>query len=150
MPNWCTGTMRIRGDKENIKKFLKEAILPSAGKEKDPPICKEVNDYWVTVENTGMAYIKDTRRMFVEDNEIDYYLEDNICYFEISQAWCLEPDDFVKISKTYNIDVKAICFERGMQFAEGIEMRPSWKAPKHEVKNYKDWYWDCPCPTLGG
>lgn len=28
MPNWCEGTLKVRGTKENVKKFVLEGLHP--------------------------------------------------------------------------------------------------------------------------
>jgi len=88
--------------------------------------------------------------MFVADDCELYFYEDEFYYFiPIKQAWGFQKEDFVQISKKYNLDLRITGFERGMEFAEEIEVIQGL-CTIDRVIEYSDYRWECPCPTLGG
>ena len=70
MPNWCAGTLRVRGTKENLTKFVLEGLQPIdyIGEELE---ALKMEDYG-RVE-CSRCWIKGTRRGFILD------LEEFIC-----------------------------------------------------------------------
>ena len=154
MPNWMEGTLKIRGKKEDKERFIKEGLGPCAGEHSDDPDYfikyKELDkDFgcWNIREDT---YVKDTKRMFVADS-IELWIEPeiDITFIPIKQAWALIPEDFLQIAKKYNLDLRITGFEMGLGFSQEIEIL------KGEITickgdEYKDYWWECPCPTLGG
>ncbi|HFR4148449.1 hypothetical protein ACPCZP_05385 [Bacillus bombysepticus] len=71
MPNWCEGTLKVRGTKEDVKKFLLEALNPiPGGLLGQIPVEKEVEeDEWeLIIRAKDGFHIKGTRRNFIENN----------------------------------------------------------------------------------
>ena len=72
--------------------------------------CKETDS-----EHSSWLYFKDSRRLFIEKNiewYFDYSEEDDkeeIKVLDIKQAWDVDTNYFVKISKKYNVDFKLKC-----------------------------------------
>lgn len=95
------------------------------------------------------TYIDNSRRMFVADDCEIFLYEGNIYYLPIKQAWNFEPGDFIYISKTYNLDLRITGFERGMGYDQEIEVI-NGVVTIAKSNEYNDYWWECPCPTLGG
>lgn len=151
MPNWIEGTLKIRGNVNNIRYFIESGLKPCAGRyENDPDhfVQKITNDgYFIAAD----AYVDNSRRMFVADDcEIFLWGDtDRIYFLPIKQAWGFEPGDFIYISKTYNLDLRITGFERGMGFDHEIEVI-NGVVTIDKSNDYNDYWWECPCPTLGG
>nr|DAY77714.1 MAG TPA: hypothetical protein [Caudoviricetes sp.] len=151
MPNWCVGTLKIRGDYEAIKRFAAHGIqkteLEYEGKEFEETI------YHVY----GIGYVKGTQRGLVQSDYINIFGCDEqpgkgICAFDYQQAWSVRADEWQKISQTYGFDVKIMAIESGMQFIQDI-LIVNGAIQKDTYTEYTDmehWLWECPFPLLGG
>lgn len=151
MPNWIEGTLKIRGKKSDFISFIENGLKPCAGIfENDPDhfVQKIANDeYFIAAD----AYVDNSRRMFVAD-DCEIFLEEgigDIYCIPIKQAWDFETDDFIHISKTYNLDLRITGFEGGMGFDREIEVI-NGEVTLDKSNHYDDYWWECPCPTLGG
>lgn len=182
MPNWCAGTLRFRGKKENVMRFLNRGFEIYNARECDENmnakyVCKLTDrikqedleaNYEVSVDlndNGEYIYISDTRRAFVEwdpqlgiwNNAMMVYYQENLNDYDISmmvilpvkQAWGFDEDNWADISKKYDIDIHLFGWEQGMQFEDEIEIH-SGEVVKSNVREYTDWFWECPNPFIGG
>ena len=151
MPNWCEGTLKIRGDYEAIKRFAAQGIqkteLEYEGKEFEETIF-HVYD---------IGYIKGTKRGLVQSDYIDIYGCDGqsgkgICAFDYRQAWSVSAAEWQKISQAYGFDVKIMAIERGMQFVQDILIVNGviQKDTYTEYTAIEHWLWECPFPLMGG
>lgn len=140
MPNWAQGSMRVRGEYEQVEKFLKEGI--------------EYNKQY------DLYYIKGTTRGFIECKiyDMEYYFtcfekynnEGNVTLpFDVRFAWDCNATQIQLISKAYNVDVKLRLFEKGGKFSRKITVVNGEIKKDIEIK-YDDYNWDCPFPLLGG
>lgn len=166
MPNWCEGVLKVRGKKKDLLNFINNCIERAgyprnenykfthyplnAKSEYEDELFINVTDK----EHNSWLYFKNARRLFIEDNvEWYFYGEDDkeqIQVLDIKQAWNLEPDYFVKISKEYNIDFKMMGFECGMCFTQEIEVVKG-ELILDKVNEYKEEYnWKVYDPRLGG
>ena len=150
MPNWCVGTLRVRGTKENLTKFVLEGLQPVTyfGSETealkfDDCGCIECKRCW----------IKGTYRGFVVDSHV--YFDDlkdedvTTIGLDIEFAWGISAEELLNSCKQYNVDMRIHAFERGMQFNQIIEIIDG-KITKDEEVEFDDYDWDCICPNLGG
>ena len=142
MPNWSEGSLRLRGKKTDIIRFLK-SLEPS------------VNDDW--------SYIPNTRRAFVIgepctiQDSIDILSENDgkestVCGLHISQAWGIDVESFIEISQKYHLDIRIDTVERGMMFTEHYEII-NGEVTEDAGKSYEtaeDFEWDVPYSFLGG
>ena len=139
MPNWCEGTLKVRGKRADIVRFLTNACHCSMPKHDDDGIA--INK---------MTYIEGTYRGFINaQNIICAYLDSGIVYFRYQQAWDLRSEDFKNLSKTYKIDFKIFAYEHGCCFARDLEV-VSGKIIKNDFIKYANYLWECPCPDYGG
>ena len=170
MPNWCAGNIRLRGTGAAIMEFLKNElkIVGYAGHILNPAECNaEVKDYGceLTVEIPEMAsswhlrsfYINNTHRNFIEAKSIYAYLGDEedraevqtVCIDGFKAAWGIEATPYVEKAKKYGLDIKIVGFEKGMQFAQIIEIVNGELIRDQEIK-FDDWDWECLMPNMGG
>lgn len=154
MPNWIEGTIKLRGKHENLYRFIKQGLEPSAwlsfdGEEKRPiEDFVEINDYdEIIIRNE--PHIKGTRRAFIQDSNT-YFDEDyNLIILPIKQAWCFDAESFAKLSKEFDIDIRLYGFECGMEFCQEIEIINGQVTINKEIE-YSDYQWECPMPLMGG
>lgn len=151
MPNWIEGTLKIRGKESDVIAFIENGLKPCAGiygNDPDHFVQKIDNEgYFIAVD----TYVDNSRRMFVADDcEIFIFGDiDRVYCLPIKQAWNFEPGDFIYISKTYNLDLRITGFESGMGFDQEIEVI-NGVVTIAKSNEYNDYWWECPCPTLGG
>lgn len=168
MPNWCEGIMKLRGNKENLLKFALEELIRVERKSFFEINHKKLfgedfdyTDYQLYVDNEKQdIWFKNSRRMFITQN-IDWWFdnafnvreeENYIQCLDIKQAWDIDVDDLLKIAQEYNLDIKVIAFESGMQFHREILIE-NGKLEKNITKQYdntKEYEWEVYDPRLGG
>lgn len=150
MPNWIEGTMKVRGNSENLKNFIKNGIEAKVGK----------HEYGAEVEYDvpDRAYIIGSRRAFV-GKQCYCYIDSSpgknkTITIPIIQAWSFTPGEgaeqrWVNLAKEYSVDVRLQGFECGMEFYQDFAV-VNGEITIDEVKQYDDWDWECPMPRLGG
>lgn len=152
MPNWCEGTMKVRGNHKNIVRFFKEGIEPFKNGFYESGVSISEGDTWCEISIIGEPYIKGTRRAFAGDQYTMYLDKDDseqVVFCEIRQAWHFDPDAYAILSKEYGVDFRLHGFECGVQFEQIIEVVDGL-VTVDKVKTYDDWAWECPMPGLGG
>ena len=108
------------------------------------------NQFSITFKDS--VYLKDSARVFIgknkEEIETGYY-ESKVVVLPFEAAWGLNPDDWVQLSKKYNVDFRLYGFEMGMEFCEELKVINGEITLFDEI-HYKDWDWECPMPRMGG
>lgn len=163
MANWAKGTMKIRGTRENIKKFLSESLIPCVSfadniqefmtgeKPKKPQVEIKEDEWEYTMECKNGFSIKGCHRNFIR--EIEWYFcdadEEILVIDDYSAAWGVDVEPLINLSKTHNIDIKIFVFERGMEFNQEVEIHKGRLIKNNNIEfdNYK---WDCIFPNIGG
>lgn len=163
MPNWCEGTLKIRGTRQDIKNFLQGALEPCGstgdsikqmlGQEVEPPkSVVEEEEYQFDMKSPNGFYIRGTRRAFIENN-IDWWYEDSheeiLVLDNFKQAWGVDSEPFAVLSKQYNVDINIYVFEKGMQFNQHIEIHKGAVIKNLEIR-FSDYQWECINPSAGG
>ena len=163
MPNWAEGVLKIRGTRQNIRKLLVEVLepIPDISQQiavmmgKEPQIPKveiDEDEYDFTMKAPSGLYIKGTRRAFIEGT-IEWYFDDTheevLTIEQFKQAWGVDSDPFVKLSRDYDVDIKIYVFECGMQFNQEIEIHRGTIIKDVEIK-FDDYDWECIFPKMGG
>nr|DAO79334.1 MAG TPA: Ferredoxin-like domain in Api92-like protein [Caudoviricetes sp.] len=148
MPNWAEGSLKLRGKCENIASALKEMLL------NDTVTLEEEWDGDLLVFNNTAPYfyINKTRRAFINQNQIEVWLEEKFCIVELDnfqQAWSAIPENYQEISSKFDVDIKIFTFERGMEFTQEIEISKG-EIIKNVCSNYDDYRWEVPFSNLGG
>ena len=162
MPNWCEGMLKIRGKQEDVFNLLADNLQVWKTiiiKEPKLYMREEIDKEAIVVDKEGesiwvkkTAYIKGTRRNFVEPNNINVWKgkDGNACIaVEFEAAWDVESEPYIKLSKAYNVDIKIEAFERGMEFSRYILIENGNLKEDKETK-YDDYVWECVMPNLGG
>lgn len=146
MPNWIEGTLKLRGTSENLKRFFEEGL------EGDVMIVSDFENKYFEVNFSEEPWVKDSHRAFITD-DYTYWTntndEENVVTMAVRQAWCFNEEDWVRVSKDFNIDVRLFGFECGMQFTEELEVIKGNLTMDDTIK-YDDWDWECPMPRMGG
>lgn len=154
MPNWCEGVLKIRGNFNDVKNFLIEGItcVNLFGKEtKDCYKIEENTEEILSLRYLDIPYIKNTRRAFLLDKEIELWCGKKTGTFALNfrQAWNVEAEQFAEISKKYNIDIKINAYEKNMEFERRVLIEKG-KIIENEDIQYDDYVWECDMPNLGG
>lgn len=163
MPNWCEGYLKIRGKKKDLINFIENEIVLI----KQESIVSEPELVDIKMQDDGIdcsfkynksckefLYLKNTRRFFVESEEISFYYEDEdeICYLtlNIKQAWGIDIQILlVEHSKKYSVDFNIFASECGMEFEQYITV-VGGKLLRNEEKEYQDFLFEAINPDLGG
>lgn len=110
MPNWAKGSLKLRGRSENISSALKEMLLS------DTVTLEEKYDGTLLEFNNTAPYfyINGTRRAFIDQEQIEVWLEEEFCIVELDnfkQAWSVIPENYQEISSKFDVDIKIFTFE---------------------------------------
>ena len=148
MPNWAEGSLKLRGRSENIASALKQMLLNDTVTLED-----EWDGTLLKFNNTApYFYINETRRAFIEQEQIEVWLEEEFCIIELDnfkQAWSVIPENYQEISSKFDIDIKIFTFECGMEFTQEIEISKG-EIIKDVCYKYDDYQWEVPFSNLGG
>lgn len=112
MPNWAEGSLKLRGRSENIASALKEMLLSDTVTLKD-----EYDGTLLIFNSTGnYFYINGTRRAFIDQKQIEVWLEEKFCIVELDnfkQAWSAIPENYQEISSKFDRSSLALWFDMG-------------------------------------
>ena len=156
MPNWAKGEIRIRGNQENVKKFILEGLEEVSGsifEEEIKPIKKDEYD----IVQYDCVHICNTFRGFIDDLFIDLNFTDDFddrdkkVYIscKVRFEWGCKIEEIQEIAKKFNIDIRMYLFEAGMQFNRDIEIIDG-EILKDSKIQYNNYVWECIMPNLGG
>ena len=149
MPNWAKGSLKLRGRSENIASALKQMLLNDT---------VTLEDKWdgtlLKFNNTALYfYINETRRAFIEQEQIEVWFEEKFCIVELDnfkQAWSAIPENYQEISSEFDVDIKIFTFEMGMEFTQEIEISKGEIIKNIVNENFTNYSWDVPFSRLGG
>lgn len=149
MPNWAEGTIKLRGRAENIASALKDMLLNAnvsfeGGCDDDLLVFNSTAHYF---------YINNTRRAFIETDQVEVWLEEDFCIVELDkfkQAWAVIPENYQEISKKHDVDIKIFTFEMGMEFTQEIEISKGNIIKDIVNEKFDNYQWDVPFSRLGG
>ena len=161
MPNWIEGTMKLRGKREDIKRFLDNELDTSSyyGEKRSIEEQVQCNSDGEYTEYTfkDEPHIKGTRRAFITSDYLYMDEDEEVVCLSIKQAWSFDvtPDGReVELWKDnahkYNIDIKLYGVESGVQFCQEVIALRNCDRVINNVIGYEDWNWDCPFPNMGG
>ena len=175
MPNWCEGSLKLRGKYTDILRFFEEGVnayecVWENNKSRTKLIPKEewceiedYNDGVMIIANhlktSGWIYIEETKRGFIDKDHCSYEIHrdknDTDCIFALpfKQAWCINRQDWIDIAKKYNLEIKIFGIESGTGFwcslhilKDGVILENNFL----QYQDYKDYVWNCPLPWMGG
>lgn len=161
MPNWIEGTLKLRGDPENIMRFFREGVAPSTigfgDDENDNPesVVEEEKlrsgSSFFSFKNE--PWVKGTRRAFITERWSTYVDADRgqfVAAVSIKQAWNFTAENWKEIAKQFNLDIRLQGFECGCEFAQDLIVAADGTIVHDNEIKYEDWNWDCPMPRMGG
>ena len=161
MPNWCEGRMKVRGKFTDVVSCLQNSFVglkygENLSMVEAPENIKIDTDYVESGEFEisfhKIVYVKGSRRAFVEG---DCFVSakdkesQTTAVIPFKQAWAVIAENFVEMSKAYNVDIRIQAFECGMQFSQDVIIE-NGEIIKNEETKYENWDWDCPVPDWGG
>jgi len=167
MPNWCAGSLRIRGPVENLKKFITEGLNAYKWECIQMKEVKLERSKWLETGEDGLGewfcfkanslYIEGTNSAFIKTNrnnsQFHYWgdVEDsnNTIIFDFQQAWNIREEEWVELSCKYGINFRLYGFECGGEFCREVEVLDG-KLTIDKTIRYNDWDWECPMPMMGG
>ena len=162
MANWCEGSLRIRGKKENIENFLKNEIVYTVYEnnelvEKPATVEEHKNSMLITQDGKDDSfYIRGTYRNFFFTYQIEVYWPEHeedeeivINIDDFNVAWSFKEQGWPEHAEKYGIDFRMFGFEQGMEFSQVMTVTRDGSA-SIETKEYKNWLWECPFPNMGG
>lgn len=157
MPNWCEGSLKIRGKFEDVKKFLKEELrvydvenLNGEVIENAIKIMSDSEDsFWISFKKN--AYINGTKRGFVIAQDVSFlnYGDKIVCVLDFREAWGINPEPYLELAKKHDVDIRLYGFEKGMQFNQEVIIE-NGEIIKDEGIEFDDYDWECIMPNLGG
>lgn len=153
MPNWCKGSLRLRGLGAEIVKFITEGICDS-----EKHIEKEDTYFEFQTESDNTLYINKTDRCFVESayvclEQSDMESIQSVALASCASAWAWELEDIIHICTTYHIDVAITAYDKGREFRQDIMVLYNKGNPrvlKNQYTEFEDYTWECESPCLGG
>ena len=161
MPNWCEGTLKIRGDIKNVERWCKENINVYSYSFKDGnyfiqrdaenPVKIDVDENELNINVPKEARIENTRRNFVEEGHYSGFEYKGVMRLALNvrAAWAFESEPYVEMSKAYGIDFRFYGFECGVEFNQEVIIENGELKADDEIC-YDDYFWECPFPNLGG
>lgn len=165
MPNWAEGTIKFRGSKDNVVKFLSEGIhaVSFLGSDVDGveiSIDGIFDGIIVTQEEDGyfIFHIDNTTRAFIEKEDLaSGYLsefdetDEYIIELPFKQAWDIKSNEYQNIADKYDLDIHIFAYESGLGFTREVEI------VHHELNKditndyeYQDYQWNVPFTSIGG
>lgn len=174
MPNWCEGSLKLRGKYADILRFFEEGVnayeYAPANSDVDYKLIPK--EEWCEVEefdgetvisnrlkSSGWIYIEGTKRAFIDEDFCSYNIyrdkSDADCIFALpfKQAWSANQQDWIDIAKKYNLEIKIFGIESGTGFwcslhvlKDGVILENNFL----QYQDYKDYVWNCPLPWMGG
>ena len=156
MPNWIEGSLRLRGTADNLERFFREGFdsVSYFGETRPNPVKENRYENELVVMSEDIAWIKNTRRAFVDNMCLDAELPEDpeeikTVAIPVKQAWCFDADNWKEISTTFHIDLRLYGFEQGAEFEQEIEIINGEVTIDHEIE-YDDYVWESKMPILGG
>lgn len=151
MPNWCAGTLRVRGKKKDLQNFVLRGLKPCDTFKKEHT--KLELDEFGNVSCNETCWIEGTQRGFIHglDVYLENYEDDSIhaIALDVEFAWGISSEELLELCRKYHVDMRIYAFEKGMEFNQIIEIIDG-KILKDEELHFEDYRWDCICPNMGG
>ncbi len=148
MANWCEGTLKIRGEVENVKRFLLEGCI-----HKERCVREDEFQLILTIPKGTEFYVKGTERNYVQSSEIIWgKYEPVLAIPHYIGAWRIDATKLTELSEEYQVDLKILSFECGAGENVDFEVHKG-KIVKFIVlkyDSYEEYRWECLEPDLGG
>lgn len=169
MPSWYEGNIRVRGTNEQIARFFTNELYTEVPK----TICNGViTEFEMTPIVTGISFgdmtirksrkasaflFKGTERCMIVKKVISLNLntpEDDgiiktICVDGFRVVGQIVTEPFMQKARRYGVDIRIVVYNQGTKHMQSVGMLKEGLTWWDEF-DYNDWYWECPCPNLGG
>lgn len=146
---WCNGTMKVKGKKEDIIKFMRE-VLKSEGK----AIYEESKNAFKIKQGDEVSwfYVEGTDKNFVDAREISFEFKDGdreyvLLLDKYKAHWNIDPKPLEHLSREYNVDFKILGFNKDLEFNQDVEIVKG-NVVKNEWLEFKNYEWECVLPSL--
>ena len=150
MPNWSKGCLKVRGKAANVKNFILEGLKPDGFSQYEFGMPKLSNGRIAEVKD---CWIEGTTRGYVENLDVDFsFVEDHETFtalLDTKFAWAADAEELLALCKKYDVDMKLYAFEKGMEFNQDLLIVGKEILRDNGIL-FKDYNWECICPTLGG
>lgn len=126
MQNCARGSLKIRGTRDKLLRFLKEGLsaVSSQSKQNQISIIKE-DDLEIVVFSPEGIVVEGTTKAFIQD-DIYWYLDNSekeiISISSFEQENRVSAEEFLALAKKYGIDFNLYAFEEDMMFHQLIEI----------------------------
>ena len=174
MPNWCEGSLKLKGKYDDILRFWEEGVNAysySVDRNNERGTDLIPKEEWYEIEeyeeSTIIAnhippscwiYIEGTKRAFVDDSFCSYtILKDSsgkaIMAIPFRQAWTIRQQDWMDIAKKYHLEIKIYAIESGAGFYCSFHVLSDGAILENnfcQTEKYEDFVWNCPFPWMGG
>lgn len=151
MPNWCAGTLRVRGKKKDLQNFVLKGLKPCDSFKKEH--AKLELDEFGCVDCNETCWIEGTQRGFIHGLDVYFEEDEDVSIQTITLdaefAWAISSEELLKVCQKYHVDMSIYAFEKGMEFNQVIEII-NGKILKDAELNFEDYMWECICPNIGG
>ena len=151
MPNWCVGTLRVRGKQKDLQNFVLNGLKPCVPFKKEH--AKLELDEFGYIDCNEKCWIEGTRRGFVYDLDVCFEEDEDVSIqtiaLDVEFAWAISSEELLEVCQKYHVDMRIYAFERGMEFNLEIEII-NGKITKDSYFAFQDYTWECICPHMGG
>lgn len=174
MPNWCEGSLKLKGKYDDILRFWQEGVNAysySADRNNERGIDLIPKEEWydfdkgenyLRIENeippAAWIYIEGTKRAFIDSSFCGFDIfklpnDQVILVLPFKQAWSIVQTDWIDIATKYGLEIKIYAIEAGTGFwctfhvlRDGAIIDNNF----HQPEGYEDFVWNCPFPWMGG
>lgn len=166
MPNWCEGTLRVRGASKNIARFIKEGLgVYKLDFETFETVPVDKSEWLNFTEKDGFMhfkteyqdiYVEGTHRAFItilDEIGLNPDIEDEVICFDFKQAWGCNPEEWVNLAKKYDLDFAIYGIESGFNIICDIRVTEHGEKVEDnsiEYSEHNDFVFNCPFPWMGG
>lgn len=155
MANMIEGTLKLRGTRENIEKFMSEGLGVTALYEGK----KSLSDFFLDDSSeTSLEYVVRKDYIWIKGiaafiPEGQYYTFTNsdpiVLCLKIEEKWEFHTDKWLEIASKYNLDIRLYGIECGMEFCQEVII-VGGKVEQDRQWKFNNWNWECPFPYMGG
>lgn len=155
MANMIAGTLKLRGTRENIEKFMSNGLGVTAIYEGN----KSLSDFLINdSDEYALEYFVRDDSIWIKGvaayiSEGQYYTythsESSILCLNIEEKWSFHSDKWLEIANKYNLDIRLYGIERGMEFCQEVII-VGGKVEQDRQWKFNNWNWECPFPYMGG
>lgn len=156
MLHWMEGTMKLRGEQEDIKRFFLEGLEPYDTTDEKKCVLDSSTKNSLHIELVGQPYIIGTKKGYITDKNICMNSKEGVCCVNIKHSNVFVVPGFqssreiwLKISNDYNVDIRLFGIRSDLQICQKVIVSRNRRMVANIIE-YEDWDWECPFPKMGG